>query len=318
MTNETEQPSRARQRLAMAALIAGAIGIAMAPIFVRIREPGLGRTATAFWRLALAWPFFFVLWLRGRRGENAAQYRVNMRHSLLLLIPGAFFAADLGVWHWSIDLTTVANATLFANCAPIVVSIVAWLWFRERLRPVFAVGLACALGGVVLVVKSSAGAEGQASVLGDVLGLLTAVFYASYQLSVKRARERFATCTIMTWAIPSACVLLLAAAVASGETVVARTAKGWLVLFGLAVVCQIGGQGLIAWALRHLPASFSSVSLLVQPVAAAVFAMALLEEPLGHLQATGGALVLVGIVLARLGSRAGGANGSAVEPEDSG
>ena len=46
-------------------------------------------------------------------------------------------------------------------------------------------------------------------------------------------------------------------------------------------------------------ASFSSVSLLVQPVAAALFAWLLLSEPFGAQQALGGAVVLAGILLCR-------------------
>ena len=62
-------------------------------------------------------------------------------------------------------------------------------------------------------------------------------------------------------------------------------------------------QGLIAYALAHLPAAFSSVSLLLQPVMAAIFAWLLLAEPLSPLQFAGGAVVLAGIYLARRGSR---------------
>jgi drug/metabolite transporter (DMT)-like permease len=72
------------------------------------------------------------------------------------------------------------------------------------------------------------------------------------------------------------------------------------VLVGLALVSQVAGQGLIAWGMAHLPASFSSVSLLLQPVAAAVFAWAILGEAFGALQALGGAVVLAGIVACRL------------------
>ncbi len=286
----------------MAALVLGAIGIAWAAIFVRLREDGLGLSATAFWRLALAWPFFLACSRTERRRHAELARPSGWRQMAVLLLPGVFFACDLGVWHWSIHLTTAANATLFANCAPMVVSVVAWLWLRERLRGVFAVGLALAMMGVALVVRSSAG-EGAGSPLGDGLGLVTAVFYAAYQLSVKRARARYSTATIMTWAIPSACAVLAVVSAASGETFLAVTARGWLVLLGLAVVCQIGGQGLIAYSLAHLPASFSSVSLLIQPVAAALFAWVILREALGPIQALGGALVLAGIVLARRGSR---------------
>jgi drug/metabolite transporter (DMT)-like permease len=48
-----------------------------------------------------------------------------------------------------------------------------------------------------------------------------------------------------------------------------------------------------------------SVSLLFQPVMAALFAWALLSESLVPLQVLGGVIVLVGIYLARRGSSAG-------------
>ena len=88
----------------------------------------------------------------------------------------------------------------------------------------------------------------------------------------------------------------------SGETLLPQSALGWLKLAGLAWISHCAGQGLIAYSLAHLPAAFSSVSLLFQPVMAALFAWILLSEPLVPLQMAGGAVVLVGIHLARRGS----------------
>ena len=73
-------------------------------------------------------------------------------------------------------------------------------------------------------------------------------------------------------------------------------------LIGLALVSHILGQGSIAWALGHLPASFSSVSLLWQPVCAVLLGWWLLGEDYGPMQLTGGVIVLIGIYLARRGS----------------
>ena len=67
------------------------------------------------------------------------------------------------------------------------------------------------------------------------------------------------------------------------------------VLIGLALISQVAGQSLIAYAMAHLPATFSSVGLLFQPVMAAVFAWILLGEAVGALQFAGGITVLVGI-----------------------
>ena len=97
-------------------------------------------------------------------------------------------------------------------------------------------------------------------------------------------------------------VILLPAAWLSGEALLPPTAGSWAKLLGLALVSHSAGQGLIAYALAHLPAGFSSAGLLLQPVMAALFAWIILSEPLGSLQAAGGVAVLAGLYLAKRGS----------------
>lgn len=55
----------------------------------------------------------------------------------------------------------------------------------------------------------------------------------------------------------------------------------------------------ITYALAYLPPAFSSLTLLLQPVVAAILAQALLNEAIGTMQALGGAVVLAGIMVAR-------------------
>jgi len=84
-----------------------------------------------------------------------------------------------------------------------------------------------------------------------------------------------------------------------GERFLPDTAHGWLVLVVLALSAQALGQSLIAYALAHLPATFGSVGLYLQVIAAALYAWLLLDERLEPIQLLGGVIVLVGIALAR-------------------
>lgn len=288
-------------RVAFVALIAGAAAIAFAPIFVRLSE--LGPTATAFYRLCLALP---LLWLwaggQGRGGGQGTGRPTSLGDAFHLVLAGLFFAADLGVWHWSIYFTSVANATLLANFAPILVTLGAWVLFGERVTGTFLLALGLGTGGIVVLMGDSV-ELGRRHLLGDGLGVLTAVFYGAYILSVSRLRRRLSTATVMAWSGTVTCVALLPAALFSGESLLATTLYGWGVLLALAWFSHAGGQGLIAYALAHLPAAFSSLSLLLQPFIAALLAWVLLAEPLRPMQAAGGAIVVVAIALARLGSR---------------
>jgi drug/metabolite transporter (DMT)-like permease len=220
----------------------------------------------------------------------------------MLLAAGFAFAGDLGFWHWSIQFTSVANSTLLANLASLFVTLAAWIFWRQRPSALFAAGLAAALAGVGLLVHTSLQFSASA-LLGDALGVVTAVFYAGYILAVKDLRDRGAgTLYVMAMTTTLTALFLLPVALASGETLLPQSAAGWLKLAGLAWISHCAGQGLIAYSLAHLPAAFSSVSLLFQPVMAALFAWILLAEPLVPLQIAGGAVVLVGIYLARRGS----------------
>ena len=287
-----------RDRLALAALFAGAGAIAFAPIFVRISE--LGPTATAFWRVAFAVPALCA-WLALEGRASAPPPEVAAGRSGLVLA-GAFFAADLAFWHWSIKLTSVANSTLLANLTPVFVTLGAYLVFGQRFKSRFLVAMAIALAGAAILMGDSLTLSIE-HVLGDALGVVTAFFYGAYLLVVSRLRATYSTATIMTWSGAVSAAALLPVAWLSGEGLMATGIYGWAVLLGLALFSHAGGQSLIAYALAHLPAAFSSVGLLVQPVLAAVLAWILLAEPLGAVQALGGAVVLVGIVLARRASR---------------
>jgi len=117
--------------------------------------------------------------------------------------------------------------------------------------------------------------------------VLTAIFYAGYMLAIKSASERTGTASIM------AVSTSVAASPASLRPCHRRCVHA-------AVAKRLAGP---AWpctdpayrrpepdryGFAHLPAAFSSVSLLLQPVLAAIYAWALLGEAVGPMQTLGG------------------------------
>ena len=289
--------SHSHARLALFALILGAVCIGFSPVLVRLSE--VGPVATAFYRVFLGLPLMLVWMCIGNRAAPVLSTgRVSVRDRLLLLLPGLFFAGDLGFWHWSIKLTSVANATLFANFAPIYVTLFAAVVFKERFNRTFIAALIIALAGAVILMSSSAGFSSQ-NIRGDIMGMITAVFYAGYLLTIGRLRTRFSTVTIMFWSSLTSSLILFPVCWVTGVFAVPDTLSGWTVLFILAWVSHLGGQGLITWALAHLSIAFSSLSLLLQPVISAILAWFLFAESLGPIQIGGGLVVLAGIYLAR-------------------
>jgi drug/metabolite transporter (DMT)-like permease len=293
---------------ALLALFAGALAIGSSGIFVRLSETG--PTATAFWRGFLALPLL-ALWAglerRKRAAAPAAAAAPASLRDPMFLWAGVFFAGDLALWHSSLLLTSIAASTLEANCAPILVTLFAWVLWGERPRLGFLAAIALAFAGMLLILAPKLGGDSHA-LLGDALGLGTACFYAAYILAVARLRTRHGTGIVMFASTLVFTLLLLPLALL--QQFLPATAHGWWVLIGCAVTAQVLGQSLIAYALAHLPATFSAVGLYAQVIAAAAYAWLLLHERLAPVQIAGGVVVLLAIALARRVRRVSGAAGA--------
>jgi drug/metabolite transporter (DMT)-like permease len=282
-------------RRALWVLIFGAGMIGFGPVLVRLaRADHVGPAGSAFWRVTLALPILAAMALGGRaRGKP----ETRLAPSWIAVLAGVLFAGDLVFWHYGIRFTSIANATVLANLTPILVTAAAWVLFRQTPRPVFIVGMVLGIGGSATMALAKGG-MGVDPRLGDVLSALTAVWYASYILAVRKARQTKSATVLMFWSSLVGAPLLLTCALAMGESIWPASAVGWAALAGLGVM-HVAGQGSIAWALGRLPAPLASVVVLVQPVVAALAAWLAFNEPLTLVQALGGAVALGGVVLAQ-------------------
>lgn len=289
---------RRREGIALAALVMGAVAMGASPLFVRMAD--VGPFASAFWRTALALPFL-ALWAlaeRGTVGKGALRNRS-------VWLSGLLFAGDLFFWHLSILATTVANATFLATTAPLFVVAGAWFLLGERIQRRGIAGLAlCLLGGAALIGHSYGFAPERLT--GDLYGLVTALFFAGYMLALRAARRDVPAGTLAFLSAAITTLILFVIASALEPRLLPDSLRGWAVLVALALISQVAGQGLLAFALGTLPAPFSSLVIFLEAIAAAVFAWIVLHEALEPIQWLGGVMILAGIWFARPRSPAAG------------
>ena len=270
----------------------GACIIGVSPILVRLAEAG--PSAAGFWRLALSMPPLAVLALRAPGGLG--------RPPPLALLAGLFFALDLGFWHYSVRYTSVTNATVLSNLTPVVVTAFAWIFLRQRPRGLFLVAVAAAVGGAWLMAADRGSGQLLNQPLGDLLGVMTALWYSLYFLTMAQARKVDGTSRLMFWVSLAGAPLVLGAAVLLGEDLTPASLGGWAACIGLGLM-HVTGQGSIAWAMGRLPMATASVVVLIQPVVAAGLGWLIFAEAIGPLQAMGAVVTLAGVVLAQWASR---------------
>ena len=209
-----------------------------------------------------------------------------------------FFALDLICWHWSIKLTTVSKATFLSNLAPVVVIIFALFFLKERYSKFFFIAVIFSLSGMFLLLGESFKFNKQ-QFLGDLLGVLTALWYGSYIITISQLRKKFNTTSIMFISGIITSIILLTVSIIFERSFIPQSLNTILVLFLLGFVCQFMGQAFITHALAYLPASTSSLSLLIQPIAATGLGYLFFQEKLTSIQFIGSLLILIGIYISQ-------------------
>jgi drug/metabolite transporter (DMT)-like permease len=286
----TKQATSESRVAAYLALVAGIVCIAWSAIFVRWTDiPG---PASAFYRMLIPAVVLLPTFATNRKRE-----RLTGRTWLIIGLGGLFFALDLALYNTAILRTSAANATLLGNNTPIVVGLLTWMVVRRRPQLSFWLGLVLAIGGSVVILWSDL-ARHAAFGVGDMMALGAAACFAVYLLATERVRTTTSTLIFLRLSMIATTLVLLLLNFAMGISLRVPHRHTWWALLGLGLVSQLGGYLALTYALGHLPATITSISLLTQGPLTAAMAAVLLGEPLTLPQIVGGALVLLGVGLA--------------------
>jgi len=259
-------------------------------IFVKLSDSS--PSLIAFYRSLFALPFLYA-WMKFEERNNSSDIIWDRKTIFFLVLGGLCFALDMSIWNWSLSFTSVANATLMANTAPVFVVIFGILFLGYKIEVSFIVTLLLALMGVFLVILPGE----QIMVFGDSLGILAAVFYAGYILSIKDLTNILqpARTLFLVTIITTLCLLPISLIEADSLNL---NKSEFFILISYAIFSQTLAQGLITSGISKVSAHLSSLVLLMQPVAAAFYGWFFLQELLSPLQMAGGLIVLAAIYLA--------------------
>ena len=272
----------------------GAMLIGFAPIFVKLSM--LSSSAISFYRMFLALPFLFLLnYILNKKFF----FRVKNKKTILYAAFASLaFTTDLTLWHFSMDITSVSNATIIVNSAPIFVAILSFIFFKERLTKGFLLSFLVTYIGIVgLIYFSNNYVNGK--LLGDILCLIAAFFYGVYLLVIARLGKENSL-NIIFYTTFFCCLFSIIPMMIEGGNLIPSSSFEWLNLILMAFLCQFGGQYFITHAIGKISASGASIGLLMQPLTATILAAIIFSEILTTLQIVFALISLFGIYLARI------------------
>ena len=214
----------------------------------------------------------------------------------LIMGAGILFGIDIVAWHIGIVQTKMGNATLFANCASIL--LVIYGMFAARKLPSGLQGAAVLLafaGGALLMGQSFE--LSPANLAGDIFSLIAGIFYTAYLLLMIRVRATTESSGALAIASFFAAAIILPAALIAGEQIMPGN---WVPVIILALSSQVIGQGLLTYALPHFSPLVIGLALLLQPALSAAAGWIAFNEMLSPAELFGGAMVMAALILVRM------------------
>jgi drug/metabolite transporter (DMT)-like permease len=274
-------------------LFLGATLISLSPVWVKLVSvsptvSGLYRVLIGGGALAL-----YLIFTRRRLGLS--------RRSLAILMLGAgFFAIDLWCWHRSIGYVGPGLATLLGNFQVFFMMLAGAVLLHQRPHRRQLIAVPLALGGLTLIVGLDWDVLPADYQLGIVFGLLTAVTYAGYLLTLREARarstHRSAAREVAVVSLATAVLLGMATALEGASLEIPTLADaGWLLSYGILSHCI--GWLLIAGALTRVSVTEAGLALLLQPTLSYVWEVLFFARAVTLTELLGAVIVLVAIYL---------------------
>ena len=256
-------------------------------------------------RFGLAAAVLLAVARRRPGGRTAQGSTLRAAFTPGVLIAGAFgYGGSVMVQNAGIGRTSVTHAALLIGAVPVLVAIIAAVWYRAVARPVAWFGFAVSLGGVGLVTTGSGG-DG-ATMAGD--GLVLASLLLSATVTVAQGRLLAGRDPIAVTAVQFVGATLgsLPVAVVS-EGVPAAPAGAGVVLavVALALAGTLLPFTLFAFGQSRVSAEVAGAFLNLEPLVGAFAGAVVFGDPVGLVQAGGGAAILAGIALSSLPLLAG-------------
>jgi drug/metabolite transporter (DMT)-like permease len=258
--------------------------------------PGL---VAASLRTALAAALMLpVYWWSVRQGAEPVKLR---ELPLLAFLGSVGIAINQACFLVGIAQTSAGHAALVIGFTPILVLFLAAFVGQERITPLKLLGLAIAIGGVLLLQK---GHEGTASSwVGDLFMLGAGASFAVFTVFGKQATRQHGSIPIIAFSYAAGALTLWPftySAVAAFDFA-AVSLQAWAAFFYMTVVSSTICYLFFYYALNRLAASRISAFAYLQPVVASLLAVPLLDEPITAAMMGGGSLVLAGVFLTERG-----------------
>lgn len=214
------------------------------------------------------------------------------RELVLLLFSGMAMGINWVLLFEAYKYTTVAISTLSYYFAPVIVTLVCPILFKEKLTGKQILCFVMSTIGLALVIGITDLGSGGNDAIGVLFGLGAAVFYAAVILLNKFIRGVAGIHRTFLQFLAAIVILAPYVALSGGVTLGSMDGSGWICLLIVGLVHTGITYCLYFSSLKELPGQTAAILSYIDPLVAVVIGVVVLGEPLSWQQLIGGGLIL--------------------------
>jgi len=275
-------------------ILLGAFLISFSPVFVNLVD--IDPTVSGFYRMLFGSIALFIIYLI-KNNENPLRKNI----SKFIVLGAIFFSLDLWFWHRSIIYVGPGLSTLLANFQILILPFLALIFFNQKTQRIQIFSIALGLLGLFLITGQSWDIAGNNYKLGILFGLLTAISYAGYIISMKRIDHNAAVNSdpifnLLFVSLISAGLLFLFSIIEQVPLEIKSSSELiWMICYGL--FSHVLGWFFILNGLQKISAVTVGIILLTQPILSYVWDVIIFKKIILPIEYFGIVSVLLAMII---------------------
>ena len=275
-------------------ILSGAFLISFSPVFVNLVS--IEPTVSGFYRMLFGSIALFIIYLI-KNNENPLRKNI----SKFIVLGAILFSLDLWFWHRSVIYVGPGLSTLLANFQILILPFLALIFFNQKTQRIQIFSIFLGLLGLFLITGQSWDIAGNNYKLGVLFGLLTAISYAGYIISIKRIDHNAAVNSdpifnLLFISLISAGLLFLFSIIEQVPLEIKSSSELiWMIFYGL--FSHVLGWFFILNGLQKISAVTAGIILLTQPILSYVWDFIIFKKVILPIEYFGIVSVLLAMII---------------------
>lgn len=272
-------------------LLIGVMALSASAIFVKLANAP--SSIMAFYRIFISFWFIFIITM-SKKTTREEIFSLTKKEIILGLISGISLALHYFLWFHSLNLTSVASATVIVTLQPLFAFAAGSFFFKERYTKLAVSGFIIAVIGSVIIGWGDFQLSGKA-LIGDLLSFISAGFISNYFIIGQYTRRRLSAFSWISLTYFFAFVFLGILSYIMHIPFTGYSAKTWINILGLTLISTMLGQMVFTWLLKYFSATVISMTILGEAVGTCILGYFILHETVSLQQFAGIIVILLGI-----------------------